>query len=51
MVKKLLKKLGLAIVIVLIIAQFFGPEKNDGDIATVNAFLVETNPPENVKMI
>lgn len=37
--------------LILVVAQFFGPEKNDGDLTTVNAFLAETNPPENVKKI
>lgn len=48
---KILKKLGLLLLVVFIIAQFFGPEKNDGDIASVEAFLVDTNPPEEVKLI
>ncbi|RZN80909.1 MAG: cytochrome C [Winogradskyella sp.] len=51
MTKKLLKKLGLSLFIVFILAQFFGPEKNEGDVATVEAFLAETNPPEDVKII
>jgi hypothetical protein len=48
---KILKKLLISILIVLAIAQFFGPEKNDGDLATVASFLVETNPPQDVKKI
>ncbi|MBT8243948.1 heme-binding domain-containing protein [Winogradskyella sp.] len=51
MTKKLLKKLGLSLLIVFVLAQFFGPEKNSGDITTVDAFLAETNPPEDVKVI
>jgi hypothetical protein len=51
MIKKTFKRLGLVLLIVLVVAQFFGPEKNDGDIASVNAFLTDTNPPEDVKMI
>ena len=49
--KKLLKKLGLSLLIVFVLAQFFGPEKNQGDITSVDAFLAETNPPEEVKII
>jgi hypothetical protein len=45
---KILKKIGIVLLLILIVAQFFRPEKNDGDLATVNAFLAETNPPENV---
>ncbi len=48
---KLLKKILFALVILLAIAQFFGPEKNLGNLESVNAFLAETNPPENVKAI
>lgn len=48
---KLVKKIGLVLVIALIIAQFFGPEKNEGDFASVAAFEAETNPPEDVKLI
>jgi hypothetical protein len=51
MIKTLLKKLGLAILIVVVLAQFFGPQKNDGDIATIEPFLADTNPPEDVKLI
>lgn len=51
MIKTLLKKLGLAILLVLLVAQFFGPPKNDGDIASVGPFLADTNPPEEVKLI
>ena len=48
---KLLKKILLGLLVVFIIAQFFGPEKNEGAIASVDAFFSETNPPENVKVI
>ena len=51
MIRKVLKKLALVILVVIIVAQFFGPEKNDGDIATINAFLTDTNPPDDVKLI
>ncbi|GAB4157144.1 MAG: hypothetical protein Tsb0033_08590 [Winogradskyella sp.] len=51
MIKKSLKKVGLVLLVVLIIAQFFGPEKNNGDIASVEAFIADTNPPEDVQMI
>ena len=34
-----------------VIAQFFGPEKNVGSMASVDFFLNETNPPEHVKLI
>lgn len=51
MIKKSLKKVGLVLLVVLIIAQFFGPEKNDGDIASVEVFIADTNPPEDVQMI
>ena len=44
----MLKKIGIVLLLILVIAQFFGPDKNDGNLDTVNAFLAETNPPENV---
>ena len=34
--------------IALVIAQFFSPEKNEGSLDTVNTFIAETNPPANV---
>ncbi|MBC3757701.1 heme-binding domain-containing protein [Hyunsoonleella sp. SJ7] len=48
---KILKKIGLILLVVLLIAQFFGPEKNEGDLASMDAFESETNPPEDVKLI
>jgi len=37
--------------LVLFIAQFFGPEKNEGDLASIDAFITETNPPTAVHKI
>jgi len=48
---KIIKKLLWLLLIVFFIAQFFGPEKNEGDMASIDAFLAETNPPEDVKLI
>ena len=48
---KIFKKIVFFLLIILLISQFFGPEKNDGDLATVAAFIEETNPPENVQKI
>ncbi|WP_435416409.1 heme-binding domain-containing protein [Polaribacter aestuariivivens] len=48
---KILKKVLLVLLVIFVIAQFFGPEKNDGDLASVSTFLAETNPPEDVKKI
>ena len=48
---KVIKKILLLLLVVLVIAQFFGPEKNEGDMASIDAFLAETNPPEDVKLI
>ncbi|WP_439127988.1 heme-binding domain-containing protein [Polaribacter sp.] len=48
---KIIKKILVFLLVVLLIAQFFGPEKNNGDITTVNTFLAETNPPADVKKI
>ena len=48
---KILKKIAIVLWVALVIAQFFGPEKNEGDITAVDTFLAETNPPENVRKI
>ncbi|APY09388.1 cytochrome C [Winogradskyella sp. J14-2] len=51
MIRKSLKRIGLVLLVVLVIAQFFGPEKNEGDIVSVDAFIADTNPPEDVHTI
>ena len=48
---KIIKKILLALLVLLVVAQFFGPEKNQGDLSSVEPFLTETNPPEDVKQI
>lgn len=48
---KLIKKILLALLIVFIIAQFFGPDKNEGDFASIEAFIAETKPSPEVKGI
>ncbi len=48
---KLLKKIGLFLITVLIIAQFFGPDKNSGELASISAFEAETMPSNEVKLI
>ena len=47
---KLFKKLLIILLVIFVIAQFFGPEKNDGDLA-IEAFLADTNPPQDVAAI
>ncbi|MCX7547539.1 heme-binding domain-containing protein [Xanthomarina sp. F1114] len=48
---KTTKKILLVMLIVFVVAQFFGPEKNKGDLVSLEPFLSETNPPENIKII
>lgn len=48
---KILKKLAWFLLIALLVAQFFGPDKNDGDITAITSFTNETKPPENVHKI
>lgn len=48
---KIIKKILWLLLLVFVIAQFFGPEKNQGDLVSIDAFLAETNPPEDVKKI
>ncbi|WCO00337.1 heme-binding domain-containing protein [Psychroserpens ponticola] len=48
---KLIKKILLALLVLFIIAQFFGPDKNEGDYASIESFLNETKPSTEVKGI
>ncbi|MCK7589923.1 heme-binding domain-containing protein [Subsaxibacter sp. CAU 1640] len=48
---KILKKILLVLLIIFVVAQFFRPEKNQGDLASIDSFYADTNPPENVKLI
>ena len=48
---KIVKKILIALLVVLVIAQFFSPDKNTGDTKDLTAFLEETNPNEEVKAI
>ena len=48
---KLIKKILLALLIVFIVSQFFGPEKNEGDYASIESFLTETKPSPEVEGI
>lgn len=48
---KTTKKIFWVLLIAFAIIQFFVPDKNEGNLDSVNAFLAETNPPEHVKLI
>ena len=48
---RIIKKILLVLLIAFIAAQFFRPEKNQGDLSTIEPFLTDTNPPEDVKII
>tara|TARA_R110002073_G_scaffold23229_6_gene79386 strand:+ start:7786 stop:8259 length:474 start_codon:yes stop_codon:yes gene_type:complete len=48
---KIIKKILLLLLAVFVIAQFFGPEKNEGSTTSLESFLTDTNPPEDVKLI
>ncbi|OEK08721.1 cytochrome C [Flavivirga aquatica] len=47
----IIKKGLILLLIAFIIAQFFEPEKNEGDLASMASFIAETTPPEDVKII
>ena len=47
----IIKKVLILLLIMFLIAQFFWPEKNEGDLSSIEYFLVETNPPEDIKLI
>ena len=48
---KIVKNTLFALLIVFIIMQFFGPDKNQGSMASLDAFVAETNPPKDVQTI
>ena len=48
---KIIKKILLLLLIVFIVAQFFGPDKNAGSTEAIAEFFDDTNPPEDVKLI
>ena len=48
---KILKKIGLLLFAIFVIAQFFGPKKNDGKYSSLDAFISETKPPKNIQVL
>ncbi len=48
---EIIKKVFWILLVIFLIAQFFGPEKNTGEMTSIEAFLLETKPPEDVKLI
>ncbi|WP_417875927.1 heme-binding domain-containing protein [Winogradskyella sediminis] len=48
---KIIKNILWFLLLAFGIAQFFGPEKNEGDLASVDAFFEDTNPPDAVTTI
>ena len=48
---KIIKKILFLLLIVFGITQFFGPEKNQGDVALIDAFINETHPSDEVTKI
>lgn len=50
-IMKIVKKALLAILIVFVVAQFFGPELNQGEVSSLDPFIAETKPSEEVHKI
>lgn len=48
---KNLKKILLILLVLFAVAQFFGPEKNQGEVSSFESFLEDTNPTEDVVFI
>lgn len=48
---KFVKKALLAILVVFVLAQFFGPRKNQGEMSSLDSFIAETKPSDEVHMI
>ena len=45
----MLKKILLVLLVVFVIAQFFGPEKNEGDLSSLTAFVADTHPSKSIQ--
>ncbi|MBT8269389.1 MAG: heme-binding domain-containing protein [Flavobacteriaceae bacterium] len=45
---KIVKKILIFLLIVFMIMQFFGPDRNEGDLSSLDAFISDTNPPDDV---
>lgn len=48
---KIIKKGLLFLLVLFVLAQFFRPNKNEGNVTSVDAFIAETKPPEAVRII
>lgn len=48
---KILKIFLVLLLIVFIVAQFFGPKKNQGEVASLDSFVTETHPPDDVMIV
>ncbi|MBR9915065.1 MAG: heme-binding domain-containing protein [Algicola sp.] len=45
---KIVKKILVALLFVFVVMQFFGPDRNQGELASIDNFIADTNPPEKV---
>ncbi|MEH6535668.1 MAG: heme-binding domain-containing protein [Psychroserpens sp.] len=45
---KIIKKILVFLLVVFVVMQFFGPDKNEGNMAAIDAFIADTNPPSDV---
>jgi len=48
---KIVKKILVVLLIVFIVMQFFGPDKNQGDLKSLDSFIAETQMPNEVQTI
>jgi len=48
---KIVKKILVFLLLIFVIMQFFGPEKNQGEISSIDQFIEETNPPDEVMLV
>ena len=49
--KGIIKKTLVVLLVVFVIMQFFGPEKNESDMVPATDFITMENPPENIKVV
>jgi len=47
-IKKIIKYLGVLVLVTILLMQFFRPEKNNGGLEGISAFKTETNPSDKV---
>ena len=48
---KIIKKILLLALAAFLLAQFFGPDRNEGDLSSIDGFIEDTNPPDDIHQV